>query len=309
MHKFLRTIGFSKLDTDMQLEPLLERAVNEKYRTLIINGDDGSVIEQYQLPVAPSMGIAVVGERSKDGIFHRKYYFPYMRSYDGTLTEAGSVERHLEKETYAGVLEDFRSGITLIFYITNSVQLRELVRMQMHVKARQAFLTGLASEGKILLPIEKKDEDPETMKRKKNERRRLFEAARQGDQEAIDTLTETDINLFNEAHQRMITEDLYTIVETCFMPTGVECDVYSIIGEIVSLRVKENVYTHENVVDMKISCNDCIFHVAINESDLVGVPAVGRRFKGKIWMQGNFEFVEDDHKDEMNHDDSDIDEV
>lgn len=309
MHKFLRTIGFSKLDTDMQLEPLLERAVNEKYRTLIINGYDGSVIEQYQLPVAPSMGIAVVGERSKDGIFHRKYYFPYMRSYDGTLTEAGSVERHLEKETYAGVLEDFRSGITLIFYITNSVQLRELVRMQMHVKARQAFLTGLASEGKILLPIEKKDEDPETMKRKRNERRRLFEAARQGDQEAIDTLTETDINLFNEAHQRMITEDLYTIVETCFMPTGVECDVYSIIGEIVSLRVKENVYTHENVVDMKISCNDCIFHVAINESDLVGVPAVGRRFKGKIWMQGNFEFVEDDHKDEMNHDDSDIDEV
>ena len=293
MHKFLRTIGFSKIQTDMQLEPLIERAVNEKNKTLVINGTDGSVIEQYQLPVAPSMGIAVVGERTSDGVFHRNYYFPYMRSYDGTLTEAGSVERHLEKETYAGVLEDFRSGITLIFYLTNSVQLRELVKMQMHVKARQAFLTGLASEGKILLPIEKK-EDMETRKSKSNERRSLVEAARQGDQEAINTLTETDINMYNEAQHRLLTEDLYSVVETSFMPTGVECDIYSILGEIVSLRVKENVYTHENVVDMKISCNDCIFHVAINESDLEGVPAVGRRFKGKIWMQGNIEFIEDE---------------
>ncbi|MBE6002635.1 MAG: DUF3881 family protein [Lachnospiraceae bacterium] len=297
MHKFLRTIGFSKIQTDMQLEPLIERAVNEKNKTLVINGTDGSVIEQYQLPVAPSMGIAVVGERTSDGVFHRNYYFPYMRSYDGTLTEAGSVERHLEKETYAGVLEDFRSGITLIFYLTNSVQLRELVKMQMHVKARQAFLTGLASEGKILLPIEKK-EDMETRKSKSNERRSLVEAARQGDQEAINTLTETDINMYNEAQHRLLTEDLYSVVETSFMPTGVECDIYSILGEIVSLRVKENVYTHENVVDMKISCNDCIFHVAINESDLEGVPAVGRRFKGKIWMQGNIEFIEDEKDSE-----------
>ena len=304
MHNFLKTIGFSKIQTDMQLEPILERAVNDKYRTLIINGNEGSVIEQYQLPVAPSMGIAVVGERTPDGVFHRNYYFPYMRSYDGTLTEAGSVERHLEKETYAGVLEDFKSGITLIFYITNSVQLRELQKMEMRVKARQAFLTGLASEGKILLPIEKK-EDPEAVKRKSIERRSLFEAARQGDQEAIDTLTETDINMFNELHQRIVTEDLYSIVETTFMPTGVECDIYSIIGEIVSLRVKENVYTHENVVDMKISCNDCIFHVAINESDLVGIPAVGRRFKGKIWMQGNLEFIENDTDGQADDDNAD----
>jgi hypothetical protein len=304
MHNFLKTIGFSKIQTDMQLEPLLERAVNEKYRTLIINGNEGSVIEQYQLPVAPSMGIAVVGERTPDGVFHRNYYFPYMRSYDGTLTEAGSVERHLEKETYAGVLEDFKSGITLIFYVTNSVQLRELHKMGMNVKARQAFLTGLAIEGKILLPIEKK-EDPEAVKRKSIERRRLFEAARQGDQEAIDTLTETDINMFNELHQRIVTEDLYSIVETTFMPTGVECDIYSILGEIVSLRVKENVYTHENVVDMKISCNDCIFHVAINESDLVGIPAVGRRFKGKIWMQGNLEFIENDTDGQADDDNAD----
>lgn len=293
MHKFLRSVGFSKLNTELQLEPLLVRAENEKYRVLTINAGEGVVTEEYQLPVAPSMGITLVGQRTPDGVFHREYYFPYMRSYDGTLTEEGAVERHLEKETYAGVLEDFRSGIPLIFYITNSVQLTELRRMQMPLRARQAFLTGLAESGKILLPVEKRSEDPEIVKHRQNERKRLFEAARQGDPEAIDTLTETDLNLMHEVQQRYQTEDLYSLVETTFMPTGVECDMYQILGEIVSLRVKENVYTHENVVDMKVSCNECIFHVAINESDLTGVPAVGRRFKGKIWMQGSLEIVEE----------------
>ena len=56
--------------------------------------------------------------------------------------------------------------------------------------------------------------------------------------------------------------------------------------------MKSNVYTHENVVDLRLKCNDTIFHVGINESDLVGVPAVWRRFKGRVWMQGEMELSE-----------------
>lgn len=293
MHKFLRTLGFSKLNTELQLEPLLARAANERYRVQTIHVGDGVVTEEYQLPVAPSMGITLVGQRMPDGNFHREYYFPYMRSYDGTLTEEGVVERHLERETYAGVLEDYRSGIPLIFYVTNSVQLMELRRMGVHVRARQAFLSGLAESGTILLPVAKRAEDPEQSSRQRNERKRLYEAARQGDPEAIDTLTETEMQLSHEVQRRIMTEDLYSLVESAFVPTGVECDMYQVLGEIQSVRVKENVYTHENVVDMKLFCNDCTFHVAVNENDLNGVPAIGRRFKGKIWMQGMLEVMEE----------------
>jgi hypothetical protein len=297
MHKYLRSIGFSNLTDNQALEALLERAVNEKYKTDMMFAGNGTIVEQYQLPVAPSMGITVVGERDNKGVFHRSYYFPYMRSYDGTLTREGTVERHLEKETYAGVLEDFRAGITLIFYVTNSVQLRELHQMMIRVDARQAFLTGLSTEGMILLPIEKNEEDDEIKKRRRREQKKLYEAARQGDPEAIETLTETDLNIMNEVQHRIVQEDLYSLVESSFMPTGVECDMYQILGEIVGMRVKSNVYTHENIVDLKINCNDCIFHVAINEADLHGVPAIGRRFKGKIWMQGELEVIEEKSDD------------
>ena len=291
MHNFLRAIGFSELRDDIDAEFYLKRAINEKYRTDQLSLGRGRVVEQYQLQVAPSMGIAVLGHRDGGGDFVRDYYFPFMKSYDGTLTEEGSVERHAERETYAGVLDDFNAGISLIFYLCNSLEIRRIRRSGIDVRARQAFLTGLAVEGKILLPLEKQEED-ENARRRRREQKRLFEAARNGDMDAIDTLTETDMNLMSEVTKRMETEDLYTVVESAFMPTGVECDQYSILGEIAGIRVKSNVYTQENVVDLRLKCNDTVFHVGINESDLVGVPAVGRRFKGRVWMQGEMELSE-----------------
>ncbi len=293
MHKFLRSIGFSNIKDSQAIAFFLERAVSEKYRTAVINAGNGRVVEQYQLPVAPSMGITVVGERDEKGNFRRDYYFPYVRSYDGTMTEEGSIERHIEKETYAGVLDDFRSGITLIFYLCNSIQARELERMEIKPNVRQAFLTGLSVEGRILLPIEKHEEDEDVKQQRKKEQKALFEAAKNGDEDAIETLTETDMNLMSEISRRIETEDLYSVVESTFMPTGVECDQYAVLGEIIGIKVKSNVYTHEKVVDLRLNCNDTVFHVCINEADLVGVPAIGRRFKGKIWMQGELEFTEE----------------
>ena len=45
--------------------------------------------------------------------------------------------------------------------------------------------------------------------------------------------------------------------------------------------------TNEKIYCIKLSCNDIIFSVCINENDLIGEPMVGRRFKGNIWMQGS----------------------
>ena len=53
---------------------------------------------------------------------------------------------------------------------------------------------------------------------------------------------------------------------------------------------RKNRFTGEEVYDMKIECNDMIFHVAINSQDLIGEPEVGRRFKGQIWMIGSAKF-------------------
>ena len=57
----------------------------------------------------------------------------------------------------------------------------------------------------------------------------LLSAARNGDQEAMESLTLDDIDTYSKVSKRLITEDIFTIVETYFMPYGVECDEYSIL--------------------------------------------------------------------------------
>jgi len=76
------------------------------------------------------------------------------------------------------------------------------------------------------------------------------------------------------------------------MPCGVECDQYSVIGEIKDIQKVKNIYTKEEMYILSLECNDLLFNVCINSQDLVGEPEIGRRFKGQIWLQGTLNFEE-----------------
>ena len=124
------------------------------------------------------------------------------------------------------------------------------------------------------------------------DRSSLIEAAKKGDEDAMETLTIEDIDLYSKISRRAMKEDLYSIVDSCFMPSGIECDQYSVIGEIKEVKTVKNIYTKEEIYVMKLESNDLIFPICINSKDLLGEPEVGRRFKGQIWMQGILNFEE-----------------
>ena len=121
----------------------------------------------------------------------------------------------------------------------------------------------------------------------------LIEKAKKGDEDAIESLSMEDVDTYRMVNTRIETEDLYSIVDTCFMPQGVECDIYSIIAEILEIDEKVNYLTDEKVYDLKVSCNNIIFHLAINEKDVIGELRVGRRIKAKIWLQARVDFEDD----------------
>ena len=58
------------------------------------------------------------------------------------------------------------------------------------------------------------------------------------------------------------------------------------IGKINDFKEVENSLTKETIICMEIECNNLFFNICINKKDLIGEPAIGRRFKGNIWMQG-----------------------
>ena len=273
MHKFMRTIGFGGCDSDLEMDKIMRKLAKTASKTAVLERNDHPTLYDLRAELAPGMGIAMIGQMTEKGTFKREYAFP-----------------HAERETYAGLLDEYRVGISLIFYMTNSIEYRSRRSKRLPVLAKNICLSGLASQGKILLPVKKTPKQAEDLKQAARKRGSLLEAARRGDEQAIETLTVEDIDLYSMVTKRIIKEDMYSIIETCFMPSGIECDQYSIIGNILSVNLVANDLTNEEIYRLRIECNDMIFTIAINKADLLGEPAPGRRFKGQIWMQGIADF-------------------
>ena len=160
------------------------------------------------------------------------------------------------------------------------------------IRGTSLVLSALSIDGTILLPVEKKEADRKKQRTANVNRGRLIAAARNGDEAAIESLTLEDIDTYANISRKILKQDIFTLVDTYFMPYGVECDQYSILGEIVSYQYVENKMTGEILCQLTVSCNDLYFDICMNRNDLIGQPEVGRRFKGVIWMQGHINFPE-----------------
>ena len=292
MHKFLRTVGFSlyqkKHDIQKLLENLVEQAESSQIWKIQIDGETN--LCRVRTEVATDMGIDIYGEMDEFGIIRPEYYIPFLLSHDMSSEADCSIQRHTEKETYAGLLDEFRVGISLIYYLENAMEYRQRNMEKESTEVNYVNLVGMSVKGKILLPVKKSAKQVEMAKVAFKERTNLIEAAKNGDEDAIETLTIEDIDLYSQISRRVAKEDIYSIIDSSFMPCGIECDQYAIIGDILYIDKRKNRFTGEEVYDMKIECNDMIFHVAINSQDLIGEPEVGRRFKGQIWMIGSAKF-------------------
>lgn len=293
MHKFLRAAGFSMYQKKRDIESLLDLLEKQPSITRCVEIDPETNVCEMRTEVAPGLGISMVGELNEDGNFEREFYLPYLESNIETTKSECSIQRHAEKETYAGMADETRIGISLIFYVQNFMDYKEKrCNKQAAYRVQSVSLAGLSVSGKILLPIRKTPKQVEMARMAINNRNSLIEAAKNGDESAMETLTIEDIDLYSKISRRAMQEDLYSIIDSCFMPCGVECDQYSIIGEILEVQKVKNIFTKEDVYVLTVECNDLLFDIGINSQDLLGEPAVGRRFKGQIWLQGILNFEE-----------------
>ena len=198
-----------------------------------------------------------------------------------------SVERHADKESYAGVCDDIKVGVSLIFYLQNMVPyVKAQYENTLPIRGTTLTLSGLSLKGNIILPIRKNERQKQKVQKASINRNQLIDAARKGDEDAIETLTLEDMDTYTSISKKILSEDVFSLVDTYFMPYGVECDQYSVMGEILDMSLRVNKITEEEIYVMRLSCNDLQFDVCINKQDLYGEPQVGRRFKGIVWLQG-----------------------
>lgn len=286
MHKYLGAVGFSELRDKKKLKEILTDAVMTSSDRGFTELEDGTKVALMSKRLSPSLGISVCGEFDEEGHFIYEYYFPFLQSYVKSIEEEISVERHASQASFAGVCEEMSFGTILIFYLQNFASYFTAKKEQ-KLKKTYVSLTGLSVNGRIILPIQKNAAQKNSEKTYNQKRKSLLKDARKGVESALETLSMQDIGLYNTVCKKILDSDVYSLVDTTFIPCGVESDHYAILGEITYVKKETNMYSNESIYILTVRCNDVLMDVAINEADLMGEPAVGRRFKGDIWLQGS----------------------
>jgi hypothetical protein len=260
LHKYLRAIGFSSIRNRIEYENLIRLCVQDatkrEYTTKDISSEEAGTLNAdenmtalFYRDFADGLGLAVCGEYDENNHFSYDYCFPYLRGEEISSYEDITVERHMEKESYAGICDEIKVGVTLIFYLQNMIPyIKAKNTGTLPMKGTSLVLSGLSCQGSIMMPLKKDKKDILKTQKATVSRNDRIRAARRGDEEAIESLTLEDIDTYAEITRRLKQEDILTIVESYFMPFGIARDEYSVLGDILSVEKVENSLTHEQVI-------------------------------------------------------------
>lgn len=291
MHDFMRAVGFSNLKDKTEYQEVLQNVLDEPTEVFMspcsMKSAFGGMAKEY----ADHCGLMAFGEFNPEADLEPEFYFPYLKGRNITTKEYVSVEKQPDKESYLGVCDEVNVGVSVIFQLLNMKDYMEYSLTHENILCQLPItLSALSISGKVILPLMKDEEQKEARRMENSHRSQMIAAARQGDQDAIENLTLEDIDLYTVVSRRAKTEDILTIVESYFMPYGISCDQYSVMGNIMDVETLANQSTGEEIYRMTLDCNDLVFDLCINKEDLLGEPEVGRRFRGNIWLQGVVDF-------------------
>ena len=293
MHRYLRAIGFSKLKNKIEENTLTNTVLHDYTSWQEIDITSDTTLIQVGRQIGNGIGLSVIVERDSRDTLTVDHIFPYCLGRTSMSQSDIQIESHSDKEAYSGISDDYNLGITLIYALHNITDyVKSTWSNNYYQIPTRVKLGALSIHGRILcgVRLDSMSFPYEKQPISNKERRNLIAKAKSGDMDALENLTLDDMDTYSLVTKRIKDEDLYTVVETYFMPYGIDNEQYAILGIIRKIEQITNEFSDEIVYNLSILCNDITLQVAINSLDLEGEPQVGRRFKGIIWLQGTVSF-------------------
>ncbi|MBO4309809.1 MAG: DUF3881 family protein [Lachnospiraceae bacterium] len=287
MNRYFRAVGFLNNFSIQEYEKIVEDIMFRPEGSVIADNIQAKYfIMDKCLDCGEDFGICVRMIKDSRGNIHRDCVFPYFRSEEYFEHDDCSFEKKISGEEFLGVYEDFSLGENIFFYVQNVDELYRRKNLK-NTKCSVA-ISGLSIAGNVILPIKKDENERESAKEFNRKRTNLLNKANDGDHNAFATVRYDDILTNVTVSEQVFIEsmDIYTVVDSSFIPCGAECDLYSVLGEIVDFQMKTNALSGEKVYILKVSVKGVVLTVCINEKDLFGEPQIGFRFKGTVWLQG-----------------------
>ena len=192
MHAYLKSVGFSDISSRKDMEKIIQDVIKNSDRRKVVEDEEHRLFVEISKEYGYDCGLTVCGELDDEDNLHVDYCFPFYNGSRVTSQEDLVVERHSDKVSYAGACDDFRVGITLIFYLINAAEyLGEKDKDLLHNPRTSVTLSALGRDGTILLPLKKAEKSPEAQQ-SSQQHNALIAAARNGDEEAMERHTNED---------------------------------------------------------------------------------------------------------------------
>ncbi|WP_053982413.1 DUF3881 family protein [Niameybacter massiliensis] len=294
MESPLNAVGFSKSSNKYDTEDIIEGILNNPSKQMAIELTPEVIFAEYLQELAENTYLIVRVTVKKDNDSDKDPEITvyncdaFVEAENNMQIEELSIERgdeYDEEDTdYYVIFEEKESSMEIIFILQNTVQYLEGVRQGKTIK--EVNVVGIASEGTIILPIEKDEEEERVEKEEREKLRSILQKMKEGDEEARSLLEKEEKELDLLLKERLREEDFLTVMSGYFMPATVEDSVYAILGEILAIKERKNKITNEEMYVLTLDVNDLILEVVIHKDELIGMPSVGMRFMGTCWIQG-----------------------
>lgn len=284
MIEYLAAIGFSGYDTKEKVEKITSEVMVEPTYKYISKLNDNNIIVEYIKELDGNIGLLVRGKLVDNTDLVVQTLIPYVNpKYSMPIVEA-EVENTNKFLDYYVCCEEEITGSQVDFCLHNVVEYLDIENDDT-TYVDSISIAGLSLEGKIILNVQQ-DEDLEDEELRKE----ILKKSRLGNEEAKELLQEQSDEMEDTIEERMLTEDLFTILEGFFMPFGDDEGVYSVLGTIKEVTRIKNSVTKEDICKLYLDSIGIELEVCIAEKDLVGIPSVGMRFLGVCWLQGKLIF-------------------
>ncbi|NLI89536.1 MAG: DUF3881 family protein [Epulopiscium sp.] len=285
----MRSIGFGEFNNKEFEEEIRLDVMDNPTQSFIREYKDGRMVLEYYKEYSERLYVIVrtgLHSRIKEEVttVYNNRCEPYFKAkYDLEVKdlEVGEVGPYFA--CYA-VCDDAATGMPIIFKVQNMIEYLDCLQDNT-LDYSGINVVGVATEGTIILPVEK-DRHDQSSKAENQYLRGLLERARSGDKEALDILDKEERKIDVELKERLRKEDFLTVMEGYFIPTTDMDAVYAVLGTIQELETRENKKTMEEIYWFNIDVNGMLLEIVINKKDLRGVPCKGMRFMGTCKVQG-----------------------
>ena len=293
MSSSMKAIGFSSLENKQSWDDLVADVLNEPSRTFMRKYEKDKVVIEYYKEYGEKLYLLVRVALGEGGTQQPKVSIeecePYVEARYTLEVQDLDIEDTEDDFIFYVVCEDVGTGMQIVFWLQNVIEYLDCMEDDA-VDYLGVNLVGIASEGTIVLPIEKDAEDSEFEDTEREYLRTMLQRAKDGDEEAIEILEKEEQELDEQLKQRLRQEDFLTVMDGYFLPaTHIEA-TYAVLGTIKELEIRQNSKTREKMYWMYLDVNGMLVEVIINTSDLIGKPYIGMRFMGTCWMQGTVDF-------------------